>query len=128
MPGDNTAPYCTSVTSPFAFLRSRLTTTISRATRRSTSAVKQAEPTAPAPLIPIFMPLLAFTPQRPITDRVPRGRGGHRDGARSSRCVARVLLCVLILILFRFGFRPCSLRLFYVFSYFCFFLLFLYFI
>src|SRR5438270_13882479 len=59
-----TAPYWTSVTKPCAFLRSRFTTTISRAEPRETSAVTHADPTAPAPITPTFILPLAFYPDR----------------------------------------------------------------
>src|SRR5258705_2651909 len=52
---ESAAPYWRSVTTAFARLRSRFTTTISRATPRRTLDKRQAEPTAPAPITPIFI-------------------------------------------------------------------------
>src|SRR5258705_9690917 len=51
----NTSDVPCSVTTAFARLRSRLTTTISRATPRRMLDNRQAEPTAPAPITPIFI-------------------------------------------------------------------------
>src|SRR5437764_3036050 len=87
IPGDNTAPYCTSVTSPRAFFRSRLTTTISRPTRRWTRAVRHAEPTAPAPIIPIFMPVLA---RRPVGRSIRFSKANAPATPRCNRMVMRV--------------------------------------
>src|ERR1700730_8161942 len=58
---ESAAPYWRSVTTAFARLRSRFTTTISRATPRTTLDNRQAEPTAPAPITPIFIwPVLSM--------------------------------------------------------------------
>src|SRR5712671_2524410 len=58
---ESAAPYCKSVTTAFARLRSRLTTTISRATPRRMLDNRQAEPTAPAPITPIFIGTSGYT-------------------------------------------------------------------
>ena len=55
MPGHSDAPYCRSVTTARARLRSLFTTTISRSSPDSTADKRLAEPTAPAPITPIFM-------------------------------------------------------------------------
>src|SRR5216684_3654485 len=52
---ESAAPYWRSVTTAFARLRSRFTTTISRAMPRRMLDNRQAEPTAPAPITPSFI-------------------------------------------------------------------------
>jgi hypothetical protein len=59
--GDKIAPYWLSVTTPCARLRFLFTSTISRAEPRVTSDSTHAEPTAPAPMIPIFISSLYST-------------------------------------------------------------------
>src|SRR5215210_7987989 len=59
--GDSAAPYCTSATTPRARFGSRFTTTISRATRRSTVDSRLADPTAPTPMTPIFWRMLVIS-------------------------------------------------------------------
>src|ERR1700704_4038543 len=54
MPGVSAAPYCRSVATARARLRSLFTTTISRASPRNTADRSVAAPTAPAPTTPIF--------------------------------------------------------------------------
>src|SRR5713226_10019160 len=52
---ESAAPYCRSVPTALARFRSRFTTTISRAMPRRMLDNRQAEPTAPAPITPIFI-------------------------------------------------------------------------
>src|SRR6266851_4049343 len=63
MVGDNAVPYWRSATTPRARLRSRLSNTSSVAQPRMTTAKAQAVPTAPVPMIPIFMILISFYEQ-----------------------------------------------------------------
>src|SRR5437899_6277382 len=53
--GESGAPYRRSVATASARLRSRFSTTISRAHPRTTIDKRQADPTAPAPITPTFM-------------------------------------------------------------------------
>src|SRR5258706_3715353 len=69
MPGDSAAPYCRSVTMARARLRSRFTTTISRASPLQTADRRLAEPTAPAPITPIF--------RRPSSIWISKRLSGH---------------------------------------------------